>query len=343
MRSRSWGQQSPCCSGRQSKWCFQVTSSTSQWTSAERRILALLAAQRTGRAPRTGDRDTRTGWCGCAYQHGSLRPQETLPLARVVVSRSTGGPSPPSHPGRRLRPGGPTLSRQTGAPPDTYSQPTRARFLVLAFLCALTFVLYLDRVCISQALNPIQKELGLSNTEMGYVLMAFTLAYGLCEVPTGHWGDRIGARAVLTRIRRLVVAVHRPDGRLHRARFAPGRPLPLRRRRGRGTAQRWPASSPLVPLSSVAGFRGWCKTADGARRDGRPERGRHHHPRAQLAWGVRPLRDRWRGLGRLLSGAWFAMTPRSAPGRQTPRSSILDRHAGAGGTRTARASPGRLP
>src|SRR5205807_8517763 len=27
-----------------------------------------------------------------------------------------------------------------------------------------------------------------------------TLAYGLFEVPTGHWGDRIGARAVLTRI-----------------------------------------------------------------------------------------------------------------------------------------------
>jgi MFS family permease len=30
--------------------------------------------------------------------------------------------------------------------------------------------------------------------------MAFTLAYGLLEVPTGRWGDRIGARRVLTRI-----------------------------------------------------------------------------------------------------------------------------------------------
>src|SRR4051794_38417892 len=80
------------------------------------------------------------------------------------------------------------------------SRPTRARFIVLGFLCALTFVLYLDRVCMSQALGPIQDELGLSNREMGYVLMAFTLAYGLCEVPVGHWGDRIGARAVLTRI-----------------------------------------------------------------------------------------------------------------------------------------------
>ena len=30
--------------------------------------------------------------------------------------------------------------------------------------------------------------------------MAFTLAYGLFEVPTGRWGDRIGGRRVLTRI-----------------------------------------------------------------------------------------------------------------------------------------------
>jgi MFS family permease len=80
------------------------------------------------------------------------------------------------------------------------SKATRARFVVIAFLCSLTFILYLDRVCISQAMNPIRKELNLNKTQMGYVAMAFTLAYGLFEVPTGHWGDRIGARAVLTRI-----------------------------------------------------------------------------------------------------------------------------------------------
>src|SRR5262245_44444071 len=78
--------------------------------------------------------------------------------------------------------------------------PTRVRLLVLVFLCVLMFVLYLDRVCISQAVNNIQDDLDLSNTKMSIVLMAFTLAYGLFEVPTGHWGDRIGARAVLTRI-----------------------------------------------------------------------------------------------------------------------------------------------
>ena len=79
-------------------------------------------------------------------------------------------------------------------------RPSRARLTLLGLLCALTFVLYIDRVCIAQAVEPIQQELKLSNTQVGYVLMAFTLAYGLFQVPTGRWGDRVGSRAVLTRI-----------------------------------------------------------------------------------------------------------------------------------------------
>ena len=78
--------------------------------------------------------------------------------------------------------------------------PTRTRFVVLAVLCLLSGILYLDRICISAALNSIQTDLGLSNTETSYVLMSFTLAYGLFEVPTGRWGDLWGARRVLTRI-----------------------------------------------------------------------------------------------------------------------------------------------
>ena len=83
---------------------------------------------------------------------------------------------------------------------DVDARPTRARFAVLAFLCSLTFVLYLDRVCMGQAVKPIQDEMHLTNSQMGMVLMAFTLAYGLFEVPTGHLGDRYGSRGVLARI-----------------------------------------------------------------------------------------------------------------------------------------------
>jgi MFS transporter, ACS family, glucarate transporter len=87
-----------------------------------------------------------------------------------------------------------------GAVPDPWEPPTRTRFLVLGWLCLLSGILYLDRICISQALPSIKADLHLTNTESSYVLMAFTLAYGLFEIPTGRWGDKIGGRRVLTRI-----------------------------------------------------------------------------------------------------------------------------------------------
>ena len=79
-------------------------------------------------------------------------------------------------------------------------RPTKARFVLALWLCGLSGILYLDRICMAQAVIPIQRELGLTNTQIGYVMMAFTLAYGLFEVPTGRMGDRFGSRSVLTRI-----------------------------------------------------------------------------------------------------------------------------------------------
>jgi MFS family permease len=78
--------------------------------------------------------------------------------------------------------------------------PTRARLSVVILLCALAFVLYMDRVCMSQAVTPIKKEFGLTNVQMTYVLNAFLIAYALFELPTGRWGDRFGSNRVLTRI-----------------------------------------------------------------------------------------------------------------------------------------------
>ena len=85
------------------------------------------------------------------------------------------------------------------SPPDP-PPASRARFVLAGWLCALSAVLFLDRICIGQAAQDIQADLGLSNRELGYVFMAFTIAYGLFEVPTGRLGDRIGSRAVLTRV-----------------------------------------------------------------------------------------------------------------------------------------------
>ncbi len=85
-------------------------------------------------------------------------------------------------------------------PEELDLSPTRARFVVAAWLCGLAGILYLDRICMAQAMRPIRDELQLSNTEASYVAMAFTLAYGLCAVPVGRWGDRSGPRSVLTSI-----------------------------------------------------------------------------------------------------------------------------------------------
>ena len=74
------------------------------------------------------------------------------------------------------------------------------RYVVLAFLAAMTFVLYLDRSCISQAAPAIQKELLISETQKAFIFNAFALAYALFEIPAGRWGDRFGSRRILTRI-----------------------------------------------------------------------------------------------------------------------------------------------
>lgn len=91
----------------------------------------------------------------------------------------------------------------SGTSPVPYNNPacpTQARFVLLLWLCGLSTILYLDRICMSAAVVPIQKDLGLTNTQISYILMAFTLAYGLFEVPTGWLGDRQGSRRILTRI-----------------------------------------------------------------------------------------------------------------------------------------------
>jgi MFS transporter, ACS family, glucarate transporter len=83
---------------------------------------------------------------------------------------------------------------------DVGERPTKVRYGVLAFLAAMTFILYLDRSCINQAAPVIKKELGISETQKGIIFSAFALAYAIFEIPAGRWGDRYGSRRIVTRI-----------------------------------------------------------------------------------------------------------------------------------------------
>src|SRR4026207_1879256 len=70
--------------------------------------------------------------------------------------------------------------------------PVRYRRVGLTF--ALSMLLYIDRVAISTARGPIASELGLSDTQFGWVLSAFALGYALFQTPGGLFVDRFGAR-----------------------------------------------------------------------------------------------------------------------------------------------------
>lgn len=74
------------------------------------------------------------------------------------------------------------------------------RYRVLVLLCSLATLTYLDRICISIVGVRVKTDLDLSNTQFGWVLASFALAYALFEIPSGVLGDRIGPRAVFIRI-----------------------------------------------------------------------------------------------------------------------------------------------
>ena len=60
--------------------------------------------------------------------------------------------------------------------------------------------MYLDRVCMSVAGPRMQDALHIAPEQWGWVGTVFSFGYGIFEVPSGHLGDKFGARRILTRI-----------------------------------------------------------------------------------------------------------------------------------------------
>jgi ACS family glucarate transporter-like MFS transporter len=74
------------------------------------------------------------------------------------------------------------------------------RFLLVFGTFLLSVLLYVDRVCISAAEEPITGDLGLTEKQFGWVLSAFALGYALCQTPGGWLADRFGPRRILTAV-----------------------------------------------------------------------------------------------------------------------------------------------
>lgn len=80
------------------------------------------------------------------------------------------------------------------------TQPTNVRYHVLAWVCSLSMLTYIDRVCFKEVEGDIRGALGLTEQQFSWAFSAFGLAYAIFEVPSGWLGDLFGPRQVLIRI-----------------------------------------------------------------------------------------------------------------------------------------------
>lgn len=87
-----------------------------------------------------------------------------------------------------------TLASQTGAKP---ARIRRVQNVTLVLLFIAGIVNFLDRSSLSVAGEAIRGDLGLSATEFGVLLSAFSLSYGFAQLPSGMLLDRFGPRIVL--------------------------------------------------------------------------------------------------------------------------------------------------
>jgi sugar phosphate permease len=92
-----------------------------------------------------------------------------------------------------------TIADQPAAAKQSFPlSPTRVRYKVLALVCVLAVVTYIQRVGFSSGAPFIERGLGFDHDHMGYLAAAFLVAYGIFQVPGGLLGDRLGARHLLT-------------------------------------------------------------------------------------------------------------------------------------------------
>ncbi|GAB7521416.1 MFS transporter [Paraburkholderia sp. 2C] len=73
----------------------------------------------------------------------------------------------------------------------------RIQWIAIAFLTLAGIVNYLDRSTLSIANHSVSGELGLTASQMGLLLSAFSFAYAFSQLPVGVLLDRFGARLML--------------------------------------------------------------------------------------------------------------------------------------------------
>src|SRR2546430_15988382 len=75
-------------------------------------------------------------------------------------------------------------------------KPFGATGHVLWLLCLMYAITYIDRVNVSTAAGAFKTELGLNNTEVGFVFSAFAYPYLIFQVIGGFFFAQVGPRRV---------------------------------------------------------------------------------------------------------------------------------------------------
>src|SRR5712672_3092763 len=77
---------------------------------------------------------------------------------------------------------------------------TNVRHRIIGVMMLMSFILYLDRICMGDIVKSISfnQDLSLDDAHKGKILSSFFFAYALFQVPAGWASDRFGARLMLT-------------------------------------------------------------------------------------------------------------------------------------------------
>jgi sugar phosphate permease len=74
----------------------------------------------------------------------------------------------------------------------------KTRHIILAVMCIMYFISYIDRVNIAVAGPLIRHEMGLTSTELGLIFSAFAYPYAMMQIVGGWLSDKFGPKLVLT-------------------------------------------------------------------------------------------------------------------------------------------------
>jgi sugar phosphate permease len=69
--------------------------------------------------------------------------------------------------------------------------------IVLALLCLMYAITYIDRVNVGTAGPAIKADMGLTNTQLGLIFSGFAYPYALLQIYGGWVSDRFGPRITL--------------------------------------------------------------------------------------------------------------------------------------------------